>query len=458
MTSPLTLTLHTCLASRRRGFAIVIVLWAVAFLGVLLVTIQVSSWRQAAAGREALARSRAYWAARAGVETMVARIQAESRQTSPVSTVALLGTLANESDGTVSGGASWRIEHTVRAQIQPGLVDAHAKLNVNLLQFADLMLLPDMTEDAAYSIVDYIDADDTPNLQGAENETYTTQPIPYNARNSPIRSLGELDLVFGVQPVYVRGLDNDLNNLISPMEQASDGPASLTARSATSADSGWGEIITASSTTSAITPTGDDKIDLTVAQSSELSALLGVNSQQAELLLAFAQSGATDMTDYIAQTMPQIVARVRQTQQAAGRAVLPANTQVAELTRPQLSALYDSCTLGNPKAVKPGKLNINTADASVFEYLASLQTTLADEIIAFRDGAGGEVASIVDLLDIPGMSRAQLAALARLMDVRSNVFIATCKGRDDVSGIEVEIVVEIDRSTLPITFRSIQVK
>ena len=50
----------------RAGSVIVLVIWAVAISAVLIAAAQILAFRQAAMGREAMARVEARWAARAG--------------------------------------------------------------------------------------------------------------------------------------------------------------------------------------------------------------------------------------------------------------------------------------------------------------------------------------------------------------------------------------------------------
>ncbi|MFO0083337.1 MAG: hypothetical protein ACK55O_12095, partial [Phycisphaerales bacterium] len=68
-----------------RGFALAIVLWAIAITAIVLSATQISAWRQAASGRETLGQIRAKWAARAGVEQMIATLQSSTRTGTPVS-------------------------------------------------------------------------------------------------------------------------------------------------------------------------------------------------------------------------------------------------------------------------------------------------------------------------------------------------------------------------------------
>ena len=69
-----------------------------------------------------------------------------------------------------------------------GVVDEAGKINVNALLALDngkgdvgihqiLMALPNMTDDVANSILDWLDPDDTPRTDGAEDDYYSSLPI-----------------------------------------------------------------------------------------------------------------------------------------------------------------------------------------------------------------------------------------------------------------------------------------
>src|SRR5207302_2495834 len=50
------------------------------------------------------------------------------------------------------------------------------------------------------SILDWIDPDDLPRMQGAETETYQTFNPPYEAKNGPMDDINELLFVRGITP------------------------------------------------------------------------------------------------------------------------------------------------------------------------------------------------------------------------------------------------------------------
>ncbi|MFL5241165.1 MAG: hypothetical protein ACJ8FY_03575 [Gemmataceae bacterium] len=108
-----------------------------------------------------------------------------------------------------------------------GVVDESGKINLNALLKIDptgskghdlLMTLPNMTEDVANAILDWLDPDDTPRESGAENGYYQSLSPPYSCKNGPLDSLEELLLVKGVTPQLLFGNDRNRNGMLEPEE------------------------------------------------------------------------------------------------------------------------------------------------------------------------------------------------------------------------------------------------
>lgn len=100
------------------------------------------------------------------------------------------------------------------------VVDEMGKLNINTLiqldstgeqLFSALMMLPNMTEDVADAIVDWVDTDDTARPSGAESSYYLSLPQGYQAKNGPLNSIDELLLIKGVTPQMLFGTDRNRN-------------------------------------------------------------------------------------------------------------------------------------------------------------------------------------------------------------------------------------------------------
>lgn len=103
-----------------------------------------------------------------------------------------------------------------------GVIDEGGKLNINSMIALDptgqvlhdaLMKLPNMTEDVADAIVDWVDADDDARASGAESSYYQSLSNPYKAKNGPLNSLDELLLVRGVTPELLYGGDRNRNGV-----------------------------------------------------------------------------------------------------------------------------------------------------------------------------------------------------------------------------------------------------
>ena len=91
------------------------------------------------------------------------------------------------------------------APVRFGLTDEASKLNVNAASDANFEKLPRVTPAMAAALLDYIDEDDVPRPEGAEQEYYSALPRPYRIRNGPLASLDELLLVRGFTPDLVHG-------------------------------------------------------------------------------------------------------------------------------------------------------------------------------------------------------------------------------------------------------------
>jgi DNA uptake protein ComE-like DNA-binding protein len=80
-----------------------------------------------------------------------------------------------------------------------------------------------MTEEIADAIIDWIDADDLPRTNGAEDDYYTGLQPPYHCKNGPLDSLEELLLVRGVTQELLLGNDTNRNGVLDAGEDNSAG-------------------------------------------------------------------------------------------------------------------------------------------------------------------------------------------------------------------------------------------
>jgi DNA uptake protein ComE-like DNA-binding protein len=115
----------------------------------------------------------------------------------------------------------------------------------------------------------------------------------------------------------------------------------------------------------------------------------------------------------------------------------------------QLKAIFREATLDDPKKITPGRVNINTASPEVLRRLLGIDPYTADGIISLRSSKPGGITSVVELLGSNKLTPQILVGLAGRIDVTSQVFTITSRGRSESTGLEVEITAVVDRSTLP---------
>ncbi len=448
----------------RRAFATLVVLWVVAIASIVLVALQTTAWRDAADARQAVAQTRAKWAARAGVEAAIAALAASTLQPNLADAFSTESDLEAAAAGSLAG-ASYAVSRWTPADpAAPGPIDEHARINVNLMTAESLMLLPYMTEDVADAILDWIDEDDDTRTLGAEAGYYATLRSPYEPRNAPIRSLQELELIAGVRPEYVRGEDWNLNGILDPNEN--DGDLSWPPDNADGKlDAGWSAILTASSSEGVLLgASGQARLDLVTAAPADIAQRLGVTSNQAEVISAYAQTSTATLAEFLRTDLNTLARQTGVFQPTSGLGGGRGGggapqVRIDPLTDEQLALLFAETTLDEAAAGPfPGKLNINTCPAEVLQYLPGIDPGLADSIIFEREARTGGFANIIDLLSVPAMDRNTLAGLVAMIDTRSNVYTVVSRGRDAATGLEVEISATIDRSSLPVVIKDLLIR
>lgn len=101
------------------------------------------------------------------------------------------------------------------------LIDEAGKVDVANGSLAELAALPGMTTAIAAAIVDWRDADDTPDKNGGaerSDSTYAGAAVPYAPRNAPCETLEELRLVRDVTDALYFGEDANANGRLDAGE------------------------------------------------------------------------------------------------------------------------------------------------------------------------------------------------------------------------------------------------
>lgn len=111
-------------------------------------------------------------------------------------------------------------------QIVYGAMDEDRKINLNTASKLVLVQLPEMTEEAADSLLDWVDLNPFPRLLGAEDFYYRGLEPPYRAKNYPVEVMEELLLVKGftdkilhaIKPFVTIYTDGKVNVNTAPRE------------------------------------------------------------------------------------------------------------------------------------------------------------------------------------------------------------------------------------------------
>jgi general secretion pathway protein K len=441
--------------NRSRAMVLPIVIWCVAVAALITSATQVGCYRQAVMGREAMSKVQARWAARAGVETMIAIMEYYGENPDPDSAFAMINDLEENAAEELTTG-SFEIYHEIDGAIYPGPFDEHARMNINAVSRAQLYNMDDVGL-LADAIVDWRDTNDDEEMSGAESRSYLGRSnINYEPRNANFRSVPELEMVLGVWPKEVRGEDWNLNNRLDPNEN--DGDASFPDDNADGVlDYGIAGMFTARTRPFPRTLGGEDRLDLKTATAEEIVERTGLSQQQATQLVDSAKQSNFYVEQLIstplgqqAQQAPATNSRGRSGRSSAGRNQAPAAQQSATLKPEQLDTVLRECVTQAPKPGDAGRVNINTVSKRVLEQVYGLEPKVAQRIIDRRDTSTG-ITTLGELSRIDGLSPQDAAQMARTMDTQSSVYTITSRGRAPGTGTEVEMIVVVDRSTLPVT-------
>lgn len=458
-------------------------IWAVAIAAAIVAGLQILSFRQAVLGNDAVARVQARWAARAGVETMIAIMEYHTENPDPEDALALILDLEDNSYGTLETG-TYDIRHFLDGIENAGPLDEHSKANINLLNGTELMNIEDMTPDVVGAIVDWKDTNEDAGMLGAEKTYYQNRGKSYEPRNANFRNFSELELVAGVWPESTRGEDWNLDGRLDPNED--DGEQTWPEDNHDGIlDTGLSGLLTASSLTSPRAASGEDRLNLATATSTEVVERLGLTEPQASALLAYAKTPNARLEQLLVvplSTLSQGGAAAAGGASGAGGANSTggaatggkgsggASTQgrtgrssggssgatggvtqagPGNLDKAAIGKVMNECTLKEFTRPEPGKMNVNTVSGRVLKEVFDLNPKLVDSLLSRRDAKVTGLTSLAAVLDIPGMTPQILSSLATKLDVQSFVFTITSRGRSINVGGESEMIVTVDRSTLP---------
>ncbi len=381
-----------------------------------------------------------------------------------------------------------RLEDDETVGLRFGIEDESGRLNLAVLDAWDkqqpgsarrsLMNLPGMTESAADSILDWIDADTQPRAQGAEEEYYAGLEPSYQPRNAPPQSLEELLLVKDVSRELLFGGDTDRNYRVDEYE--SQTTANNASSTATRASRPWASYLTVYSAEGNMSRQGRPRVNLNDGNLRRLHQSLSVllDPQSSRFIIAFRQYGPHTGTDLASSSDGLALDLTKPPRFRIGsifdligtRVAIPVSSKEKppnsskekpakilvspfrddrESMRIALPKLLDLTTVSDAP-VTVGRVNVNLAPQAVLVGVPGIDDALAEQIVSARQAQRGqdkpETRDAVWLLTDGLVDLAKMKALEPYVTGGGDVFrgqIVGCfSGADRSPTARVEVIID----------------
>jgi general secretion pathway protein K len=199
-------------APGERGLALAVVLWILAFLGVIFTTFTFSMRTELAAAGNFREQAESYYLAEAGVYRAAAEIMNADRNVAPDSTFYdALGERWHTNPAAYENVALGRGRYWV------AVTDEESKFPLNgqptpqydvILRrlFSNSGVTDEkLVSTIVDSIQDWLDTDNLHRLSGAEDDYYLSLPTPYRTKGGDFATIDELLLVKGMTPTILYG-------------------------------------------------------------------------------------------------------------------------------------------------------------------------------------------------------------------------------------------------------------
>ncbi|HTS16999.1 MAG TPA: helix-hairpin-helix domain-containing protein [Verrucomicrobiae bacterium] len=274
---------------------------------------------------------------------------------------------------------SYPVTHPDRVAF--GLIDESSKLNVNTASTNVLSFLPRMTADVVNGILDWRD----PNSNGGTELYYAMAQPPYQRKGAPFESVDELRLVYGTTMDILAGDDINRNGVLDPNEPDEDGNGQV--------DPGIFEYLTVYSRE----PNSH----------SDGSALVNINNQaQLRALLQSNFGGGRANTIMNNLGFGRAVTRPGATNTPARATAVSFNGLLqfylrSGLSEPEFQQIYPDLAVGSG-AYTQGRVNINTASATVLSCLPGMDIGTAQQVVSYRQSNPSNLGSIAWIVDALG--------------------------------------------------------
>ncbi|MFC1764535.1 general secretion pathway protein GspK [Planctomycetota bacterium] len=259
-------------------------------------------------------------------------------------------------------------------ELDYGLTDEAAKINLNSASLEMLLKLPDMTAELAASIIDWRDENTELTASGAESEYYLLLPEPYQCKDAPLETVEELLLIKGGSADLLYGADTNRNGIIDDYED-----------SAGSLGRGFYDYVTVYSVEANTDSQGETRINI---------------SQE---------GGNQELTTLLEETFPDKWTFILQSVSQGNFPNVLAFYQAAKnggMTEEEFVKIVDRLTTSDDEELQ-GLVNVNTAPREVLLCLPEMEESDVDALLSKRgDGTDESLQSIAWVLEALDLDKA----------------------------------------------------
>jgi type II secretory pathway component PulK len=422
---------HKC----KGALVLVAVLWIIVLMMIITAVVGQASRIDTRISLVSAEQIRCKWACRAGVETAISILAEDERESDSLEE--LWSYNPEDFNDVMLDSVSFSVK----------VIDEAGKLNINTATKEQLINLPDMTEEAAESILDWRDGDDEMRQAGAEAGYYLNLPYGYEPRNGDFKTIRELLLVRGVTEALFYGDSSD--------EYVSD------------YNEGWINYLTCYSYDNNTDAEGNDRININSAQEAELVEKLGIKQSQArwivenrqfdsiaDLMGQQSQGGGSNQGNQGSQNNQNN----QSSQQPAGPQTGPGQPRSGNNNQQQVQAepldletfyrIVDKVTVTDDEQI-PGRVNVNTAPFFVLAALLEGDEGIAEDIISYRNGLSEGIVSIGELKDVGSVTIDVARKFIDSVTTRSDVFTVQSTAQAAATGAERKLEVVVNRTESP---------
>ena len=294
-------------------------------------------------------------------------------------------------------------------EIAFGVVEEASKLPLNATNVLQLMKVPNMTLPAAEALAYFVDGDSIARDNGAEQDLYDLMPVAYSIPNRPVSFLDEFLMAQGVSASHLYGEDANRNHKLDANENDADTLFPPDNQDGT-LDGGLHRFFTLHSRDWNVNRNNQPRLDINSAPLDPAPA--GLSEETITFLEAKRKLG-----EPIVSLIELVDASLTVTEENQALRELKSGIGPGDLGQ-----LMDRYTT-DAERVRPGRVNINTAPASILAQLEGIDEALGNAIVSTRQGLSPEASrSIAWLLEERLLDAGQFRQIEPRISARSFQF------------------------------------